>query len=62
MIAEINFIYRPTSGDRVFNERHVTTPGAAEAAAIGVIEHPNGSRHVVGGVRLIYHAASPGRW
>lgn len=48
------FIYRPRSGDRVVAEQ--------PDDRIVVVRWFNGCRHVVGGVRLEYHAANPGEW
>jgi hypothetical protein len=45
------FIYCPKSGDRVF--------ASLETNAIKVVKWPNGCRHVVGGVTLSYHTATP---
>lgn len=54
----IQFIYRPTSGDRVFAENPAN-------AYLAWVRWSNGCRHVFGGHCLRYHAAQPGehwRW
>lgn len=46
------FIYQPRSGDRVIS--------LVPSTAVAVLRYPNGSRHVLGGVTLQYHASKSG--
>lgn len=53
-MTEVNFVYCPLSGDRVF--------AAEKHPAIQVIRWTNGCRHVVGGIHLEWEAADSGHW
>lgn len=52
--VETHFIYCPLSGDRVFKEN--------ASPEILIVRWQNGSRHIVGGVRLTYYASDPGEY
>lgn len=62
MSPAVVFIYCPKSGDRVLREHGASATAHKAHPDLAVIRWQNGSRHVIGGVHLIYEASQSGRW